>query len=118
MRAFLRTSEIGLHSVVAYRAKVLGITPIGTQLYRGKNEKLYTVEDADRILSYKAVIRFHSISYFYILKEIIEDETMRYNIPHAAVVYNIKESKLQNMIDEYNKSGCFITSSKMNYEQD
>lgn len=116
MEGYLKTSEIGLHSVVHYRAKVLGITPIGFVLSDGRHENTYSLEDAERILTFKSPIRFHSIKHFETLLIIVHNEKLRNNIPLAAKDFRISEPKLRTMIDEYNKSGCFIVASKMNQE--
>ncbi len=49
---------------------------------------------------------------------ILSHEKLRYNLPAAAMLYNIKESKLQSMIDEYITSGCYVVASKMNFEEE
>lgn len=111
-KALLKTSEIGKASTVNYRARVLKIEPKGKK----SGENLYSLEDADKILSYKADISFHCIKHYKTLQIILDNEKFRYNIPYAAKFFNLKESKIQNMINEYVKSGCFITPSKMNNE--
>jgi hypothetical protein len=112
MKGFLKTSEIGKSTVVAYRAKILGIVPMIND--RAKKENIYSIADAERILAYKPKLRFHGIGHYEILAKILNNSDFRYNLPFASKFFKIKESKLQDMIDEYNKSGCFITGSKAN----
>ena len=115
-KGYLKTSEIGISSMVRYRAKILGILPMVNN--HGHGENVYTLEDANKILAYKPYIRFHSIQHFETFKIIIENDNLRYNIPYASKLFRLKQPKIQAMLDEYKESGCFVVPSKMNYDED
>lgn len=112
MKGFLKTSEIGKSATVTYRARILGIQPIKNN--HGFGENIYTIEDADRILAYKPKNMGHGISHYPTLITILSNDQYRYNIPYASKMFKLKESKIKDMLDEYNKSGCFITGSSIN----
>jgi hypothetical protein len=113
---YIKSSEIGKRSVVLYRSKMLGITPLGYS--DAEKQWLYTLEDADRILGYKNYkFREHNIQYLPILETILKDDSLHYNIEYAVKRLRIRKDRLKSMIDEYHLSGCFITPSKMNYEK-
>jgi hypothetical protein len=113
MKGFLKTSEIGKSTMVTYRAKILGIEPIKRS--NNVSENIYSIEDADRILAYKPKNRNHGISYYEKFVTILNNDKFRYNIPYASKIFKLKESKIQAMLDEYNKNELFfIAPSKMN----
>lgn len=115
MKEFLKTSEIGTKNQVAYRAKMLGIVPLTKRHKSG--ELIYSIPDAVRIMSYKSPTECHNIKYYEVFSIMVEDPSLRSNISEYRKRFNIKEKKIQSMFDEYCQSGCFVTPSKMNYDE-
>ncbi len=111
MKGYVRISELGNPSAIQYRAKLLGITPL-KELRHG--ELCYSIEDAEKIIGYRPKSKGHNIVHYETLEFILNDDKLRYNPIYAAKVTGLKESKIQAMLDEYNKERCFIAGSKMN----
>jgi hypothetical protein len=111
MKGFVRISELGRPSTIKYRAEILGIKPLEET---GFGEISYSIADAERILAYKPRPHGHNIIYYEPLEMILNDDKLRYNTAYAAKIIGIKEGKLQDMLDEYNKEKCFIAVSKIN----
>lgn len=111
MKGYVRISELGITSAIQYRARLLGISPIKNN---GIGEICYSIDDAEKIIGYRPKSLGHNIAYYETLEKILNDDKLRYNTPYAAKIMCVSESKIQRMLDEYNKEKCFIAESKMN----
>ncbi|HEY6143727.1 MAG TPA: hypothetical protein VIV55_09985 [Flavobacterium sp.] len=90
----------------------MGIKPIEKN-YIG-HESRYTIEDAHKILSYSTRYEAHSIIHFNNLETILSTEKLRKDLVSASILYEMNINKLKSMVEEYEKSGCFIATSKVN----
>jgi hypothetical protein len=112
MKKYLKTSQIGKPSWVKFRAKKLGIKPIEKN-YIG-HESRYTIEDAHKILAYSTRYEAHSIIHLKKLETVLSTEKLRKDLVSAAILFEMNVDKLKSMVEEYEKSGCFIATSKVN----
>ncbi len=111
MRAYVRISELGSSSAIQYRARLLGIMPTMDHRF---GELCFTIEDAEKILGYRPKSFGHNIVHYETLEFILNDDKLRYDTVYAAKITGLRESKIQAMLDEYNKERCFIANSKIN----
>jgi hypothetical protein len=114
MKGYIKISEIGNSATIKYRATLLGIVPLKEKRF---GEICYSIEDAEKIVGYRPKVRVHNIVFYEILEIILNDDKLRYNTPYASKIMGITETKLLRMLDEFNKTGCFVVESKINNEQ-
>lgn len=111
MKGYVRISELGIPPSIQYKARLLGIMPLEE---RRNGEICYSIEDAEKIIGYRPKSLGHNIVHYETLEFILNDDKLRYNTPYASKITGLREAKIQNMLDAYNKERCFIAISKMN----
>lgn len=104
----VETKEIGARMFVHYRAKMLGIKPYEKGGKMRPNR--YTPEDAELIKNYN-FIQHHSARHHKSLQYLLINRHRK--IWDVAAELGISEYKANNLLDEYDKSGCIIVKSKL-----
>jgi anaerobic selenocysteine-containing dehydrogenase len=110
MKGYVRISEIGNAVAVKYRASLLGIVPLEEKDF---GEIRYSLKDAERLIGYRPRAYAHHIKYYEALEFILNDDKLRYDTEYASKIMNLPEKKILKMLEEYNKTGCFVVASKL-----